>query len=231
MSTFGVLDKLVLGADWEPQSNSPVSAGTRVKVAGPAGDQAASNVHNRIESGTSSYIYIGAETDFAAAFLADLCNVGKMVASNTLLIMAAAIDYSPCAAGKRPLVNFTWRDGPTLATTFSYISTLTLPTYAASNVIIPEILTLTAGSAEIQNTQWSMAMQLGVDLDKDGDYLASQGYDGEETLGLNFVGTPTSITSTGWDETSAPGDATGEQASNTGYGQTAYNFARGVART
>ena len=231
--TFGVIDKLALGSDWEPQNISPASAGTRVKVNGPDGDQVASNVHNTVESGTASYIYVGAETDFAAAFAADSCDVGDLMASNTLLITGIAIDFSPCAAGKRPVVNFTWRDGPTAApaTPFVYLTTLTLPTYVAANVIVPEILTMTVGDAELQNSQWALQMQYGDDLDKVGEYLAGQGFDGEETLALTIVGTPTSITSTGWDQTSGPGATTGEQASNTGYGQTAYAYARGVTRT
>ena len=230
---FGVVNKLGLGVDWEPQNSSPASAGTRVKVNGPDGDQVASNVHNTIESGSQAFIYVGAEVDFAAAFLAAACNVGQLVATDTLMILGIAVDFSPCAAGKRPLVNFTWRDGPTAAPTtpFSYLTTLTLPTYVAANIVVPEILTMTVGDAELQNIQWSIGAQFGPDLDKDGEYLAGQVFDGEETLALTFVGTPTSVTSTGWDQTTGPGATTGEQASNTGYGQTSYGFSRGVTRT
>lgn len=234
---FGALDVLALGANWEPQGNSPSSAGTRATAAGPTGDIVAENTHNVIESGTAQYIYTQTETpstDFAAAFAADSCDVGDLVDTNTLQITGIAVDYGPCAAGKRPLVTFSYQDGPTAepATPFVFLTDLTLPTYAAANVTIPEsILTMTLGSAEIQNVQWGLTMQVGRDLDKDGDYLASQGYQGEETLTLTFVGTPTSITSTEWQQTTGPGANTGEAISNTGYGQSVYTFVRAVTRT
>ena len=230
---FGVTDVLALGVDWEPQTDSPASAGTRATAVGPTGDQVASNVHNRIESGTTSYIYVGAETAFVAAFaaVASPCNVGNLVATDTLIITAIAIDYSPCASGKRPMVTFTWRDGPTTDDGLTYPTDIALPTYAATTVEIPELLTMTPGDAEIQTTTWGMVMQYGEDLDKVGDYLTGQGFGGEETIGMTFVGTPTDITSTGWDETTAPGDSTGESASNTGYGTAPYSFVRGVTQT
>jgi len=231
--TFGVTDVLVLGASWEPQSNSPASAGTRVTAAGPDGDIVASNVHNLVEAGSAAYKYIGADTDFPAAFAASGCDVGDLVDTNSLLITGIAIDYGPCAAGERPLVTFTYRDGPTAAPTvpFVYLSALTLPTYVAANVVVPSALTITAGDAELQNLQWGLSMQFGEDLDKDGDYLAGQGFGGEETLALTFAGTPTSITSTGWDETTKPGANTGEALTNSGYSQSVYNYVRGVVRT
>ena len=232
---FGVTDILALGANWEAQGNSPSSAGTRVAVGGPDGDVAAENVHNEIESGTATYIYIGADTNFPAAFATDSCDVGDLVDTNTLEVTGIAIDYSPCASGKRPMCTFSYRDGRTAAhaTPFIYASALTtaLPTYAVLNVVVPEILSATLGDAEIQTSAWSLEMQLGEDLDKDGDYLTSQGYGGEETVNQTFVGTPTSIVSTGWQITSAPGANTGEQLNNTGYGTAEYAYVRGVTRT
>ena len=236
---FGAIDVLALGANWEPQSSSPSLSGTRVTAGGPDGDVVAENTHNDVESGTATYIYLGPvstpPTDFPAAFAADSCDIGDLVDTNTLLITGIAVDYSPCAAGKKPLVTFTYRDGPTVApgTPFVYVSALTtaLPTYVTANVTIPDILAVTAGDAETQNSSWEMSMSFDPDLDKDGDYLSGQGYAGEEVVNLTFVGTPTSIVSTGWQQTSAPGTNTGEASSNTGYGQSSYTFSRGVTRT
>jgi len=235
---FGVTDVLALGADWEIQSNSPASSGSRVTAAGPDGDVVAENTHNVVEAGTATYIYTqttAPATDFPAAFAANSCDIGDLVDSNTLQIVGISVDYSPCASGKRPLVTFSYRDGPTAApaTPYVYVSALStaLPTYAAANVVVPEILVATLGSAEIQNSQWSMSAQFGEDLDKDGDYLASAIYGAEETVNQTFVGTPTSIASSGWQATTAPGSNTGEATSNTGYGQSVYGWARGVTRT
>lgn len=229
---FGVTDVLGLGADWEPQSNSPTLNTTRATAAGGNGDIVAENGHNDIESGTASYIYVGAETGFIAALLAAAALPGQLADSDTLLITGVAIDYSPCAAGKRPLVTFTYRDGPTAApaTPYWYTSDLTLPTYVAANLAVPTLLTVTAGDAECQNCQWSLQAQFGEDLDKDGDYLAGACYGGEESVNLTFVGLPTSITSTGWIQTAGPGTNTGANASNTGYGTNAYTFIRKVTR-
>jgi len=231
---FGATDVLALGADWEPVSNSPASAGTRVTAGGNDGDVIASNVHNTIESGSAAYIYTGAETSFIAAWAAANCRPGELVDTNTLMVLSLALDYSPCAAGKRPLCTFGYRDGPTAAPTtpFWYTTALVLPTYTAANIEVPEsVLTLTLGDAELQNLQWGLGMQFDPSLDKDGDYLAGQGFGAEETLDLTFVGLPTSITSTGWDQTSGPGANTGLQLSNTGYDQSAYQFVRGVTRS
>jgi len=227
---FGVLDVLALGADWEPQGNSPTSAGTRATAGGDDGDIVAETVHNTIESGTVSYIYIGTETDFATAIAAASADVGDVVDTASLLITGWSIDYSPCAAGKRPVITFTYRDGPTEASA-TYITTETCPTYVTGTPIVPPILTVTAGDAEIQTSSIALAAQFGEDLDKDGEYLAGATYGGELTISHQWVGTPTSITSTGYQQTSGPGANTGEQASGTAYGTASYTFVKGVTRS
>lgn len=230
---FGAIDDLDLGAGWEPQGGDPADNSTRATTNGPDGDIVAENQHNTIEGGSTNYIYTGAETGFAAALLAATAQPGRLVDTNTLFILSVGIDYSPCAEGKRPLVTFNWRDGPTAApaTPFWYASTIVLPTYVVANVEIPELLTITGGDAELQSADWSLACLLGDDLDKDGDFLAGQGYQGVEIINMQFVGTPTSITSTGWIETSAPGSNAGEVKENTGYGTSSYSFTRKVTRS
>ena len=227
---FGVSDVLALGADWEVQGNSPTLASTRATAPGANGDIAAETIHNAIESGTASYIYIGAETDFATALAAASADVGDVVDTDTLLIAGWSIDYSPCAAGKRPVITFTYRDGPTEASA-TYVSGSTLPTYVATTPSVPTILTITAGDAECQSSSVALTAQFGEDLDKDGEYLAGATYQGEETINLQFVGLPTSITSTGYQQTSGPGTNTGANASNTAYGTNSYTFVKGVTRS
>jgi hypothetical protein len=227
---FGVLDALGLGADWEPQSCSPTLAGTRATASGNDGDIVASTVHNNVESGTASYIYIGAETDFATALAADACDVGDIVDTASLLITGWSIDYSPCAAGKRPVITFTYRDGPTAASA-TYVTTETLPTYVAASVAVPPILTVTEGDAEIQTSSIALVAQFGEDTDKDGEYLAGATYGAELTISHQWVGLPTSITSTGYDQTSGPGTNTGAEASGTAYGTNSYTFVKGVTRS
>jgi len=230
---YGTTDKLTLGADWEPQGNSPTSAGTEASETGADGDIIAETVVNVVESGTSTFIYKGALTDFVAAFAAADCDVGQLAATNTLLITAIGIDYSPCAAGQRPMVTFTWRDGPTEAptTAFCYVTALTLPTYAAANVIVPELIASVSDDSEIKTSKWDLAMQFGEDTDKDGEFLAGQGYAGKETVTQDYAGTPTSLTSTGWLQTSGPGAATGPTTTNAGYATAPYAFSRKVTRS
>ncbi len=229
---FGVTDQLGLGSDWEPQGISPSSSGTRAVAAGGKGDEIASTVHNTIEAGTMRYIYKGAETNFPAAFAADSCDVGDIVKTNTLMITSIAIDYSPCAAGKRPMVTFTWRDGPTVAGNI-YVSALAaaLPTYVAGGVEIPTILTCVLGDADIQTSQWSLMSQFDPDLDRVGEFLSGENFGGLETIDLTFVGLPTSITSTGYDQVTGPGATTGAEASGISYGTNAYQFVKGITRS
>jgi len=229
-STFGVTDVLALGSDWEPQAINPASAATLAEEPGPDGDVVAETAYNEIESGDAEYIYIGAETGFAAALAADSCDVGDVVATGTLLITKVAIDYSPCAQGKRPKVKFSFRQGPTAAGP-TYVTDLTLPTYVAATPTVPAILTATAGDAELQTSNWELAMQFGEDLDKDGAFLAGNGYGGRETVNHGWLGDPTSITYTGWQRTTGPSILAGQAKSNTGYGKTAYTFTRGVTRS
>ena len=229
---FGTTDVLALGADWEPQGNSPTSASTRATATGPDGDQVASTTHNEVESGTATYIYIGAETNFPAALAAASADVGDVVDTATLIITGVSVDYSPCASGQRPVATFTYRDGPTAASA-TYVSALgaALPTYVASTPTVPTILSVTGGDAEVQSSSWSLQAQFGEDLDKDGEFLAGETYNGEETINLQFVGLPTSITSTGYDQTSGPGSNTGGTASNTAYTTNSYTFVKGITRS
>jgi hypothetical protein len=228
---FGAVDVGTLGADWEIQNTEGAKAPTIVRASGGNGDIIAETSHLPVMSGTIQAIYIGAETGFIAA-LADLWP-GKLIASDTLIIMEVAIDYGPCAQGKRPLVTFTVRDGPTedSPTPFWYVTDLTLPTFTAANVTVPQaILTATLGSAEVTNAQWSLVMQLGVDTDKDGAFLTSQGYEGIENLSLTCKGIPTSITSTGWLIQTEPASAIAN-TSNSDYPDHAYTFTRKVTRS
>ena len=229
---FGALDVLALGTGWEAQSSSASASPTRATATGNDGDIVASTTHNAIESGTATYIYTGAETDFATAIAAASADVGDVVDTNTLLITGYTIDYSPCASGKRPTIAFSYRDGPILASA-TYVTSLaaSLPTYVATTPVVPDLLALTAGDAETTSSQYSLVAQFGEDLDKDGEYLAGNTYAGEETIELSFVGAPTSITSTGWDQTAGPGANTGGELTQTGYNTTSYTFIKGITRS
>jgi len=226
---FGVLDVLVLGTGWEPQSVSPTLTSTRATATGDDGDIAVETIHNAVESGTASYIYTGALTNFAAALVAASADVGDIVDTATLLITGWSIDYSPCAAGKRPVITFTYRDGPTTAKA-TYVTTQTCPTYVATTPVVPPLLTATADSAEIQTCTIALVAQFGEDLDKDGDFKYGNTYGGEETITHQWVGLP-AITSTGYVQTSGPGSNTGANASGTAYGTNSYTFVKRVTRS
>jgi hypothetical protein len=230
--SFGGIDTILsLGADWEPQVSSGAT-NREIKRAGSSnGDFSAETSHNPIQSGQQSFIYIGAETAFAAALTAANCWPGQLLNDN-LLITSLGIDYGPCAQGEAPLVTFNFRDGPTAApaTPFWYLSALVLPTYRAANLVIPTLLTVTAGSAECVQCQWAIGCQFGQSTNKSGNYLSGNAYQGEETISLGFVGLPTSITSTGW-LISAEASALIANTSNADYPQTPYNFTRKVTRS
>ena len=229
---FGATDVLGLGADWEPIDSTGSLAKTNATAEGGDGDDMAETAHNSIESGTARYHYIGAETGFQAALTADACRPGQLVATDTLMVLGVAVDYSPCAKGERPIVTFTVQDGPTAApaTPFWYTTDLTLPTYVGANIIVPQaLLTATLGSAEVVNAQWSLEMQHGRSLDKDGEYLAGQGFGGRENLTLTTKGIPTSITSTGWSQTAGPSTKLPTKT-NQGYTDQTYTFTRKKTR-
>jgi len=154
------------------------------------------------------------------------------VASDTLIITGIGIDYAPCAEGKRPLVTFTFRDGPTAAGA-TYVSALgaALPTYTASTPVVPGLLTMTLGDAEVQTSSFDLTAQFGEDLDKVGDFLVGNAYGAEETLNINTVGIPTSITSTGYDQTNGPGATVGGDQSNTDYNKAAFTFVKKITRS
>jgi hypothetical protein len=98
-------------------------------------------------------------------------------------------------------------------------------------VAVPPILTVTEGDAEIQTSSIALVAQFGEDTDKDGEYLAGATYGAELTISHQWVGLPTSITSTGYDQTSGPGTNTGAEASGTAYGTNSYTFVKGVTRS
>jgi hypothetical protein len=229
---FGATDVAGLGADWEPIDSTGNLAATNATAEGGNGDDIAETAHNTIHSGTARYHYTGAEVGFVAALVAADALPGQLVATDTLMVMGVAIDYSPCARGELPIVTLTLQDGPTAdpATPFWYTTDLTLPTYVAANIIVPQaILAATLGDAEVVNAQWSLEMQHGRSLDKDGEYLAGQGYAGRENLTLTTKGVPTSITSTGWSQTAGPSTKLATRQ-NQGYTDQTYTFTRLKAR-
>ena len=228
----GAVDVLDLGADWEPQGSDGSKSSSLIEAGSSNGDSSAEKVITPTENGTARYIYIGAETGFIAALLAATALPGQLVDTDSLLILRVAIDYAPCAAGERPMVTFTFRDGPTAApaTPFWYTSDLTLPTYVAANLLVPTLLTVTAGDAECTNCQWDLGCEFGQSNNKDGAFLAGQAYKGRENIALTFKGVPTSITSTGWQELAAVA-ANIANTSGTDYPDHPYSFTRKVARS
>jgi len=224
---FGALNPLNLGADWVPQGSDGGKTLTRATAPGANGDIIAENGHNAINAGTARYIYQGAQAAFAAAITAALAWPGRIV--NSLFIQGIGIDWAPCAQGKLPVVAWTFRDGPTTSV-LEYKTTLVMPTYVTGGVLVPTLLTVTGGGAEATNCQWGIACPFGDDLNASGNFLAGQGYGGEETINLTMVGVPTSVTSVGWIETAAP-SATCPISSNTGYNEgQGHTYIRAVLR-
>ena len=226
---FAAVDSAALGAGWEVQDVQGSIAPTHVEESGANGDTIAETSHNPMDTGTVKAIYTGAETNFVTAF-ASLWP-GKLIATNTILVMSLGIDFAPCASGKRPMVTISGRGNPPAAPTapYWYATALTLPTYVAAALIVPTILTVTAGDAECQSASWELSMQVGDDLGRTGGWLAGAGYEGQETITLQTVGKFTSVTSSGWIQNAGP-SALLPNSTNAGYNKETYTFIRKVSR-
>lgn len=217
--TFGATDVLSLGADWEAQASSPTTTKDRAEATGNDGDRIASSTYAALQSGTVSYIYIGAETDFASALDAASCNVGQ--APNSLCVTQIEIDYAPCAEGKKALVTFSFRDDISSASN-TYSPTISLPVNPSG---VPDLLTNGDADSECTSAKYTIRCEAGQDRGDDGAIIAGATYHGEEQLDLEFYGTP-SLTSTGWDDTTNPGAAD----SNSEYSTSSYVFVKGLTR-
>jgi hypothetical protein len=216
---LGGTDVLDLGADWESQGKNEATNKDRVEATGNDGDCIASIVIGTLKSGTVSYIYIGAETDFASAFDAAGCNAGQ--APNSLCVTQIDVDYSPCAEGKKALVTFSYR-GDIDSASNTYSPTISLPVNPSG---IPDLLTNSDGDSECTSAKYTIRCDAGQDRGSAGAIIAGATYHGEEQLDLEFYGIPTLISS-GWDGTTDPG----ESDSNSQYSTSSYSFVKGLTR-
>lgn len=221
--TFGQTDVLSLGEDWEPQTDSGASSATRATATNGKGTIIAENTHGGVSTRTAVYIYIGAEVDLVDAIEAASANPGQALASQ--IITSVSVGYADCKGGKLPKVSFEYTDQRTTDSRI-FKPSVTLPSYAAGDPEVPTILTATLGDAVLDDCTYRISCQIDPDLNKDGDVIGGETFGGEEAIDLAMTGTPTSITSTGWQNTSigAP-SATG----NTAYPKSAYSFVKGVA--
>jgi hypothetical protein len=221
--TFGQTDVLSLGSDWEPQSDSGAQSLTRATATNGAGTIIDETTHGAVSTRTAVYIYTGAETDIAAAIEAADANPGQAV--NSLLILSVSVGYADCKSGKLPKVSFEYTDQRTTDSRI-FKPTVTLPSYAAGSPEVPTILTATLGDALMDDCSYRIGCQIDPDMDKDGDVLGGETFGGEESLDLALTGTPTSITSTGWQNTSIGAPSA---QGNTAYPKAAYSYVKGVA--
>ena len=221
--TFGQADVLTLGADWEPQTDSGQKSKTRATATNGKGTIVAEKTHGAVSTRTAVYIYKGAETDLVDAIDAADANPGQAV--NSLLVLGVSVGYGDCKSGKLPKVSFEYTDQRTTDSQV-FKPTVTLPSYTAGSPEVPTILTATLGDALPDDCTYRIGCQIDPDLDKDGDVLGGETFGGEESLDISFTGTPPSITSTGWSDTSEGAPAS---TGNTAYPKASYSFVKGVA--
>jgi hypothetical protein len=221
--TFGQTDVLALGAGWVPQSDSGAQSATRVTATNGKGTIIAENTHGAVSTRTAVYIYDGAETDIADAIDAAGANPGQAV--NSLLILSVSVGYADCKSGKLPKVSFEYTNQRTTDSRI-FKPSVTLPSYAAGNPEVPTILTATLGDALMDDCTYRISCQIDPDMDKDGDVLGGETFGGEEALDLASTGVISSITSTGWQQTSIGAPSA---LGNTAYPKAAYSFVKGVA--
>jgi hypothetical protein len=220
---FGATDVLSLGADWEPQGYDEATAQARATAAGNEGDIIAESAYNSVKSGTARYIYIGAETTYGAALTGADAHPGKYLSTAAVVVTGVEVDYSPVASGQREVCTFTYRAGPSAD---CLVYTVALATLATKPTAVPDLVTNSdSANSECTSARYSIQAQFGESLDKDGAFLAGTTYGGEETLTLEYVGTPTLVT-TGWIATSD-----GDAKSNTGYNTTPVTLVRKIAHT
>ena len=219
-TAFGATDVLSLGADWEAQDSSQSAAPERAEATGANGDKIASSTYAELNSGTVSYIYIGAETAFPAALVAASCGVGQ--APNSLLVNQIEIDYAPCAAGKKPVVTFSFRNDIT-SDSATYVPSLATLTTTAFTV--PDLFANGDADSECTSAKYTIRCEVGQDRGDDGAIIAGQTYHGEEQVDVEYYGTPT-LTTTNWDDVTDPGLAD----SNAGYSTSSYSFVAGITR-
>jgi hypothetical protein len=220
---FGQTDVLSLGADWEPQSDSGSTSRTRATATNGKGTIIAETTHGSVSTRTAVYIYIGALTGLAAAIDAAGANPGQAV--NSLLVLSVSVGYADCKSGKLPKVSFEYTDQRTDDSRI-FKPSVTLPSYAAGDPEVPTILTATLGDALMDDCTYRISCQIDPDIDKDGDIIGGETFGGEESLDLALTGVPTSITSTGWQQTSIGAPSA---LGNTAYPKAAYSFVKGVA--
>jgi len=214
----GAADILALGADWEAQDTAKATSRDRTTAPKANGDLAASTTYGDQIEISVPYIYIGAETDLAAALEAASANVGDL--TGTYLITGVSCDLAPLGEGKRAMITFVAVSG------FSAASAVFKPSVTVSLVVgaIPDILTNSDADSECTSAKYAIAAPFGTDRDADGEIIRGGTYGGEEVLDLEYYGIPTLVI-TGWDETSDS-----ERTSNSDYSGSSYSLVKGVDR-
>jgi hypothetical protein len=235
---FGALD--ILGdADWEVIGSDLPSGFDRATSPTNEGDIAAEKAFHEQTVGSCKAHYIGEEVTIAAALEASDFNVGNIVTYNTtvfLLITGVSVDYSPCKEGGLPEVTFSLRvvsDAagvyaiykPTLAT-----AAMMPPTAGVATAGIPALFANSNADSDATAATYALTAQWGESQDGDGDTLAGNLYQGEETVNMTHRGIPT-LTTTGYIVTTQPLAAGGGAASNTDYADFQTTAVKAVART
>lgn len=216
--THGATDILALGADWEAQDTAKATGSDRATGSKANGDIDASTVYGAQIEITVPYIYIGAETDLAAALAAASANIGDLLA--TYLITGISCDLSPLASGQRAVINFTAVNG------FSAASAVYKPSVTVSLVVgaIPDILANSDADSECVGATYGISAPFGTDRDAGGEIIRGATYGGEETLELEYYGIPTLVIA-GWDQTNDS-----ERTSNADYSGSSFSLIKGVDR-
>jgi hypothetical protein len=219
------VDTFVLGSDWEAQSATTTTSDNRATSTLANGDIDNEDTYGTVESSSTPYKYIGAETDFDAALTAASARVGEVTAGD-LIVSGISIDYSTSGEGQKPVLTMTGRDKPgTWTPDYScdpiYSPSVSLPTEPCG---VPDLLANSDPDSEATSATYSMEAQIGVDVDSAGEEIAMGMYGAEETIALSYYGEPT-LTSTGWLQTSKE-----DASSGTEYSTTGYTFIKGLQR-
>lgn len=221
-----------LGEDWEYQgTDGGTNSYGHAEAEGNNGDVIAENTHSGHETFNETYIYNGDATDYGTATTGALdasdALPGKYQTTANAVILAVAIDYSPCAKGQRERVTFECSRGMTADGAVYKPSLTTALKTKQENDGVPALFSNSATGSKCIDAKYRLECQEGRDVGADGTYLCGSNYKGQEQVNAKYKGKP-ALTTTGWQVDADLGDGSG---SNIGYDEYNLSAKKAVLRT
>jgi hypothetical protein len=218
-----------LGADWQFQSSDGATSQQVADAVNGQGDVFLQTEFDAHATGSETYLFdgtVGSYNGTAGALAAVV--PGNYLATAGVAIVGIDIDYSPCAAGERESVKFSYSTG-LAADSAIFAPSVALPT-KRENLGVPELGTNGNADSKVQTASYSVKCSEGRSLNATGTRFAGSTYGGTEEISETHIGLPAMTFATGFKVTSKA-EATGQGAkSNTGYDTHSVSATRGFVR-